>query len=70
MAAEAPGEDRVTAARSDGGGSALSLAVLVVALLVAVYLAFQVIAFLVQLALLVAAVLIAVAAYRAWTRGR
>jgi hypothetical protein len=38
----------------------------VVALLVAVYLAFQVIGFLVRLALLVAAVLIAVAAYRAW----
>ena len=44
----------------------MPLVVTVVALLVAVYLAFQVIGFLVRLALLVAAIFIAIAAYRSW----
>ena len=48
------------------GRSLAPIVVTVVALLLAVYLAFQVIGFLVRLALLVAAVLIAIAAYRTW----
>jgi hypothetical protein len=51
-----------------GQGRGLYLVVTVVALLIAVYLALQVIGFLVRLALLVAAVLIGMAAYRAWKR--
>jgi hypothetical protein len=50
------------------GHSGLHLALTVAALLVTVYLAFQVIGFLVRFALLVAAGLIAFAAYRAWER--
>jgi hypothetical protein len=50
-------------ARSPGG---LSLAVTVAALLVAIYLAFQIIGFLFKLLFLVAAVLVAWSAWRAW----
>jgi hypothetical protein len=52
------------AERAGGGG--LYLAITVVALIVAVWLAVQVIGFLLRLILLVAAALIALAAYRAW----
>jgi hypothetical protein len=55
-------------ARRAETGSGLQLAVLVIALLVAVYFAFQVIGVLVRLALLAAVALIAVAAYRAARR--
>ncbi len=51
-----------------GEGRGLYLVITVIALVIAVYLAFQVIGFLVRLALLVAAVLIGMAAYRAWKR--
>ena len=54
--------------RAGGEGRGLYLVVTIVALLIAVYLALQVIGFLVRLALLVAAVLIGMAAYRAWRR--
>jgi hypothetical protein len=50
-------------ARSLGG---LSLAVTVAALLVAIYLAFQIIGLLFKLLFLVAAILVARAAWRAW----
>ena len=50
--------------------SVFYLTVTVVALLVSVYLAFQVIGFLLRVALLVLAIVVAVAAYRAWTDSR
>jgi membrane protein implicated in regulation of membrane protease activity len=49
-----------------GGGGGLYLAITVIALIVAVWLAVQVIGFLLRLILLVIAALIALAAYRAW----
>jgi hypothetical protein len=54
--------------RAGSEGRGLYLVITVIALLIAVYLAFQVIGFLIRLALLVAAVLIGMAAYRAWRR--
>ncbi len=53
-----------TAPRSERSG--LYLAITVIALLIAVYLALQVIGFLFKLAFLVLAVIIAMAAFRAW----
>lgn len=49
-----------------GEGSGIYLAVIVLALIAAVYLAFQLIGFLFKLAFLVAAVIIGMAAWRAW----
>jgi hypothetical protein len=50
-----------------GEGSGIYLAVTVLALIVVVYLAFQLIGFLFKLAFLVVAALIALAAWRAWS---
>jgi hypothetical protein len=51
-----------------GGRRGLHLVVIAVALLLTVYLAFQVLGALVRLGLLLAAVLIALVTYRAWRR--
>ena len=50
----------------DGRSSGFYLAVTVLALIVAVYLALQVLGFLLKLLLLVVAAVVALSAYRAW----
>jgi hypothetical protein len=56
----------MAAQRETEAHSGLYLAITVLALLVAVYFALQLLAFFLKLAFLVLAVVIAVAAYRAW----
>jgi hypothetical protein len=57
------------AARSDSR-SGMYLVVTIVALVVAVYLTLQILAFVLKLALLVLAVIVGLAAWRAWTASR